>query len=321
MTVIAILASLLAPSFIRQIQSATAAGEDQNLSTISQGIMEYIKLNQALPDTNNASTNWAGQVSAFTSLSPDKILYVFPGQSSSRRMLVYDPALLAWGSLQTNVWSTSSKPNPARIMLVSSSSPDTDLTVTNITSTDFTNLFNWNKSYSNGVIVGPTGLPAAWQKKGEFLHVKTIDLGPYFCQVGFRDCYAPIANITSFNPGTGYTNSQFIFTNQNSTYQVNCDTNTGTVVSIALISAAGFNNLETYTSNNLIPPGTGSFINQPPPRGAISFNTNAVAPMSAQITTNIVLKGTKLYLQGSQAFEIQMDSEFEFFNQVWTQRY
>ena len=164
-------------------------------------------------------------------------------------------------------------------------------------------------------------MPAPWQKKGEFLHVKTIDLGSYFCQVGFRDCYAPNANITSFNPGTNYTNSQFIFTNQNSTYQVNCDTNTTKIISISLISAAGFNGTN-YSTNITVPFGeNGAFINEPPSRGSISFNTNGVGITPDQIATNIVLRGTKLYLQGSQSFEIQKDSEFEFFNQVWTQRY
>jgi prepilin-type N-terminal cleavage/methylation domain-containing protein len=327
MTVIAILAGVLAPSMIRQIQSASAAGEDQNLSTIAQGILDYIRANQTLPDTNPASTNWAGQVSSFTSLSPDKNLYVFPGQGSSRRVLLYDPAFLNWGNLQqTNVWQANSKPSPARILLVSSSSPDPNLNVTSLTSADFTNLFNWNKAYSNGVINSPSSLPTAWQRKGEYLHIKTIDLGPFFCQINFRDCYAPIASITNQNVGSAYTNSpQFIFTNQGSLYQVNCNTNNGEITFVSLISAAGFNNTN-YDTNIPVPFGTnGRFVNQPPIRGMISFNNTNAAFVPDQISTNIVLRGTKLYLRGvqafDQAFEIQKDCEFEFFNQTWTQKY
>ena len=324
MAVLAILASFLAPSLVRQIQTAKMAGEDQNLSTIAQGILEYVNATQTLPDTNASSMNWASNVSTYTGLSSDKVLYVFPGQSSSRRMLIYDPALVAWGNMATNVWSTNAKTNPARVMIVSSSSADPNLTVTGITSVNFTDLFEWNKNYSNGVVNVPTSLPGAWQKKGEFLHVKTINLAQNFCQVSFRDCYAPIANITGWSAGTNYTNqSQFIFTNQGSIYQVNCNTNTnsGIVTYVSLISAAGFNDITTFQSTNTIPGGTAVLTNQPPNLGRMSFNTNSPVVLPSQLFTNIVLKGTKLFLQGVQCFQIQSDCEFEFFNQTWTQKY
>jgi len=322
MAVLAILASFLAPSLVRQIQTAKMAGEDQNLSTIAQGILDYVNATQTLPDTNASSMNWASNVSTYTGLSSDKVLYVFPGQSSSRRMLIYDPALVAWGNMATNVWSTNAKTNPARVMIVSSSSADPNLTVTGITSANFTNLFEWNKNYSNGVVNVPANLPAAWQKKGEFLHVKTINLSQNFCQVSFRDCYAPIANITGMSTNdTRYTNqSQFIFTNQGSVYQVNCDTNMGTVAYVSLISAAGFNDY-TFQTTITIPGGTNTFTNQPPPRGMVGYNNiNNVNNLSSQTLTNIILKGTKIYLQGTQTYEIQNDSEFEFFNQTWTRK-
>jgi hypothetical protein len=238
-------------------------------------------------------------------------------------MLIYDPALVAWGNMATNVWSTNAKTNPARVMIVSSSSADPNLTVTGITSVNFTDLFEWNKNYSNGVVNVPTSLPGAWQKKGEFLHVKTINLAQNFCQVSFRDCYAPIANITGWSAGTNYTNqSQFIFTNQGSIYQVNCNTNTngGIVTYVSLISAAGFNDY-TFQSTNTIPGGTAVLTNQPPSKGSMAFNTNSPVALPSQLFTNIVLKGTKLFLQGVQYFQIQSDCEFEFFNQTWTQKY
>jgi hypothetical protein len=173
------------------------------------------------------------------------------------------------------------------------------------------------------VVDVPTGvnLSAAWQKKGEFLHVKTINLSQNFCQVSFRDCYAPIANITGGSGGTGYTNqSQFIFTNQGSIYQVNCDTNIGTVTYVSLISAAGFNDIDTFQTTITIPGGTNTFTNQPPPRGVVVYN-NITNNLSSQPFTNIILKGTKIYLQGTQTYEIQNESEFEFFNQTWTQKF
>jgi type II secretory pathway pseudopilin PulG len=323
MTILAVLAAILAPNIVRQIQTAKAAGEDQNLNTIANGILEFVNSTQKLPSTNVNSTTWASEVSEFTALSSNKILYVFPDQSYSRRILLYDTNFLAWGDLSTNVWQTNAKPNPARVMLVSSSSADTSLTITGLTSADFTYLFNWNKIYSNGVVDVPSGvnLSAAWQKKGEFLHVKTINLSQNFCQVSFRDCYAPIANITGGSGGTGYTNqSQFIFTNQGSIYQVNCDTNIGTVTYVSLISAAGFNDIDTFQTTITIPGGTNTFTNQPPPRGVVVYN-NITNNLSSQPFTNIILKGTKIYLQGTQTYEIQNESEFEFFNQTWTQKF
>ena len=322
MAVIAVLASLLAPSVVRQIQSAQAVGEDQNLNVIAQGLLEHLKVTQTLPNTDASSTNWATNVSIYTGLSSDKVLYVFPGQSSSKRMLIYDPALVAWGNMTTNVWSANTRPNPARVMLVSSSSADPSLTTTGITSASFTNLFKWNKNYSNGVVDVPTGLPVAWQKKGEFLHIKTIDLAQNFCQVSIRDCYAPIANITGWSAGTGYTNqTQFIFTNQGSIYQVNCDTNLGNVTYVSLISAAGFNNMTSFQTNIIIPGGSAIFTNQPPNPGQLAFNTNLPTALPSQLLTNIVLKGTMLFLQGVQCFQIQSDCEFEFFNQTWVRKY
>jgi len=323
MTILAVLAAILAPNIVRQIQTAKAAGEDQNLNTIANGILEFVNSTQKLPSTNVNSTTWASEVSEFTALSSNKILYVFPDQSYSRRILLYDTNFLAWGDLSTNVWQTNAKPNPARVMLVSSSSADTSLTITGLTSADFTYLFNWNKIYSNGVVDVPSGvnLSAAWQKKGEFLHVKTLNLSQNFCQVSFRDCYAPIANITGGSGGTGYTNqSQFIFTNQGSIYQVNCDTNIGTVTYVSLISAAGFNDIDTFQTTITIPGGTNTFTNQPPPRGVVVYN-NITNNLSSQPFTNIILKGTKIYLQGTQTYEIQNESEFEFFNQTWTQKF
>jgi type II secretory pathway pseudopilin PulG len=323
MAILSVAAAILAPNIVRQIQTAKAAGEDQNLNTIANGVLDFVNSTQNLPSTNVDSTTWASELSKFTALSTDKILYVFPGQSFSRRVLLYDPDFLTWGDLSTNVWSTNAKPNPARVMLVSSSSADTSLTITGLTSADFTYLFNWNKIYSNGVVDVPTGvnLSAAWQKKGEFLHVKTINLSQNFCQVSFRDCYAPIANITGGSGGTGYTNqSQFIFTNQGSIYQVNCDTNIGTVTYVSLISAAGFNDIDTFQTTITIPGGTNTFTNQPPPRGVVVYN-NITNNLSSQPFTNIILKGTKIYLQGTQTYEIQNESEFEFFNQTWTQKF
>jgi len=322
MTILAVLAAILAPNIVRQIQTAKAAGEDQNLNTIANGILEFVNSTQKLPSTNVNSTTWASEVSEFTALSSNKILYVFPDQSYSRRILLYDTNFLAWGDLSTNVWQTNAKPNPARVMLVSSSSADTSLTVTGLTSADFTNLLNWNKIYSNGVVDVPTGLPVAWQKKGEFLHVKIIDLTQNFCQVSIRDCYAPIANITGWSAGTGYTNqTQFVFTNQGSIYQINCDTNLGTVTYVSLISAAGFNNMASFQSTNIIPGGTAIFTNQPPNPGQLAFNTNLPTTLPSQLLTNIVLKGTMLFLQGVQSFQIQSDCEFEFFNQTWVRKY
>ena len=174
MAVIAVLASLLAPSVVRQIQSAQAAGEDQNLNVIAQGLLEHLKATQTLPNTDASSTDWATNVSIYTGLSSDKVLYVFPGQSSSKRMLIYDPALVAWGNMTTNVWSANTKPNPGRVMLVSSSSADPSLTTTGITSASFSNLFKWNKNYSNGVVDVPTGLPVAWQKKENFFTLRQL---------------------------------------------------------------------------------------------------------------------------------------------------
>jgi hypothetical protein len=73
MAILSVAAAILAPNIVRQIQTAKAAGEDQNLNTIANGVLDFVNSTQNLPSTNVDSTTWASELSKFTALSTDKI--------------------------------------------------------------------------------------------------------------------------------------------------------------------------------------------------------------------------------------------------------
>jgi hypothetical protein len=71
------------------------------------------------------------------------------------------------------------------------------------------NIANWTKAFDTtlGYIPAPTSVfGAANERKGEFLHVKALDVRSLLCRVDLTDTAAPetIAAFTVTTPGTGY---------------------------------------------------------------------------------------------------------------------
>jgi hypothetical protein len=100
-------------------------------------------------------------------------------------------------------WPTNSFPPDLQLVLVSSSREDLLLscsTTTNLASNGVVWLKNWVKQATNGIyfatntaIVGGIANSAGtWTNKGEFLHVKAVDLRPLFCRVELIDFASPI---------------------------------------------------------------------------------------------------------------------------------
>ena len=210
MAILAILASVLAPSVVRQVQTATSVGEDANLADIAQALTNAIRTTGLIPNPNlePSATNvtggfgWAYLASNYTRLAGSNLVSVFPGMTNETGRRLYLStnlvALAAQGGFANTVsnWGATLFPTNAKMYLVSASRPEFNLLLaTNGAGAQTTNnsyasaavnsLDSWVKQFStNGVTVAPANIvDPSWTNRGEFLHVRTIDLAPIFSEV------------------------------------------------------------------------------------------------------------------------------------------
>jgi type II secretory pathway pseudopilin PulG len=205
MAILAILASVLAPSVVRQIQTATAVGEDTKLEDIAQALTSGIRATGLIPNPNLFPTNtnaadgygWAYLASNYTRLSGSNLVSVFPGLTNEtfRRLylstnLVGTASNGGFANTMTN-WGAVMFPTNAKMYLVSASRPEFTLALaTNgagaqTTDNSYANsavssLDGWVKQFSDGVTVAPANIVGSWTNRGEFLHVRTIDIASIF---------------------------------------------------------------------------------------------------------------------------------------------
>ena len=209
MAILAILASVLAPSVVRQVQTATSVGEDANLADIAQALTNAIRTTGLIPNPNlePSATNatggfgWAYLASNYTRLAGSNLVSVFPGMTNETGRRLYLStnlvALASQGGFANTVsnWGATLFPTNAKMYLVSASRPEFNLLLaTNGAGAQTTNnsyasaavnsLDSWVKQFSNGVTVAPANIvDPSWTNRGEFLHVRTIDLAPIFSEV------------------------------------------------------------------------------------------------------------------------------------------
>jgi len=209
MAILAILASVLAPSVVRQIQTATSVGEDANLADIAQALTNGIRATGIIPNPNLNPTNtnangfgWAYLASNYTRLAGSKLVSVFPGMTNETGRRLYLStnlvALASQGGFANTVsnWGATLFPTNAKMYLVSASRPEFNLLLAtngagaqtndnSYASAAVNSLDSWVKQFStNGVTVAPTNIvDPSWTNRGEFLHVRTIDLAPIFSEV------------------------------------------------------------------------------------------------------------------------------------------
>ena len=206
MAILAILASVLAPSVVRQVQTATSVGEDANLADIAQALTNAIRTTGLIPNPNlePSATNvtggfgWAYLASNYTRLAGSNLVSVFPGMTNETGRRLYLStnlvALAAQGGFANTVsnWGATLFPTNAKMYLVSASRPEFNLLLpangagaqtTNNTNaaTLVQSLASWVKQFSNGVTVAPADI-VSWTNRGEFLHVRSIDLAPIFSE-------------------------------------------------------------------------------------------------------------------------------------------
>ncbi len=70
--VLAILAGALAPSVVQMIDEGYRAAETENLQTISDGFVRYVRATKQIPST--VDSDWTVAVAQFAALAPGKVL-------------------------------------------------------------------------------------------------------------------------------------------------------------------------------------------------------------------------------------------------------
>jgi len=366
LAIMGILASMTVPPILRQIRQAQTANEDANLNEVARAIVEGIKATGTIPNPNvvaNNAAGWFTLAQPYTALSQDAFLNVFPDNPSTERRYYLDPAFAAYlaGTYTTPPAGFAAAGFPVgalRILIVSNSrgiSNPANAAIdpvlpgnagVNLTQVDQLALRNWNKVFSGGVVAVPL-LPnnpfsALWTGKGEYLHVKTVDLRPLFCRVELTDFASPItARVSSAADGytlTGVIASQsgyyFSFpSSPGNPRQLTVGT-TGTLVNSSkqlLVRPGPPSPADIYDQPPVNPPAkftidmpsSPNWVITPP---GLSGSGNSM-PAASNTSAFYVIKGTSLSLYSTTApppaapiltVQINSDSAFEYFNGSWT---
>jgi len=322
--------------------------------------------------------------------APGTLHYVFPSETAfadTARRIYLDPAFLNYLNSQlggvTGTFATPAGgwpattlggvpfPNQAiRLYIVSSSRPDFVLSCSangpnvQVAGNNYGNpagaplidqLSSWVKAtvVATGFIQAPGTAVENWANIGhQYLHVKTVDLRPLFCEVTLIDTAAPedfaVAgfNIVVADPVANYGPNAAIAVNiGNNVITFASDGIGGLPVQIASSSQiAGYNARHLAIANTVILPGTaeyagpaspnpptydlfaiagagaGGFLPSPDPGAAAA----GLAPDHNQTQTFYVLKGQSINLfDGANALNrsviIQSDVQYKYFNNSWNQ--
>jgi hypothetical protein len=214
-------------------------------------------------------------------------------------------------------------------------------TTNNMASNNVLFLQNWAKTnnsagrveVNNLDIVGTiSGTSDRWTNRGQFLHVKVVDLKQLFCRVDLDDTAAPVVVDMKTN-GTVYTSPPSA-TNINGT-TINYATNASAGVYILSYFPAQRQSGLTSRTTNSYPttnPVGGSYTTEASNRvttpGAPQFEINSLgATTISNLQTNFyVIQGTILRLISptnvtTNSSTIQKDCQFEYYGGNWRQLY
>ncbi len=200
-------ALIVAPNFVAKATEKKRTNEEQRLEQIAQALKISVRLTGTIPGANT----WPDTVAAHAGMNrtnAEAVYPEFPTDTSTRRVLLIDPALGATtlpyvqdvntlldavkgvlgaptailGTI-TNLASSS-----GRIMLISSTRRGLSLPVTNgpaSGATAFNNIWNWG--LNSATKAPPTGWPSTWTGKGDELHVQRIKLNELFHTVALKN--------------------------------------------------------------------------------------------------------------------------------------
>jgi len=344
----------------RTAQQKAIEQEDENLEEIARALVASIQAKGRIPDPNVVSTDangWVGLASSYSSLGTDKFRYSFPASPKNERRVYLDTTLTGLVSLSTPSTGWAALPGaPATMFIVSSSKEDLDLTCNANgpgANDGVKNQFDWLRSWTktagtDGKVLANNANIVSWTERGEFLHVKKIDLRSLFCRVELIDTACPPT--ATINIGTDtYLNPNVQFFANLATFNI-YDSNLAPIAPARIISntdlAVLMNptpqfinrtmplNLVNMIGRQNVPLSTQSGatpVLNPQPRFRIPISGSVSPPVApaegmfpANVRTFYVLKGTSLQLwdnaSGSPVLTttIESDSSFKYLGSTWT---
>ena len=227
MAIIGILAAVVLPPMIARIEDAQTTNEDANLEEIARALVAGIKAEGRIPNPNTNPTDsqgWAAMATNYSILGTSAVIHSVPKSTNDTvRRYYLSPQLISYlGTNSTNfqqgaTWGTNNFPTAAFFMLVSVSKPDLLFknnlkTNQNASAAEIIWLQNWAKTYNTAGRVSVTnlnvvgniaGTTALWTNRGQFLHVKIVNLRELFCRVDLYDRHSPVSLSTPLNNSSG----------------------------------------------------------------------------------------------------------------------
>ncbi len=210
MAIIGILSAVILPSMISKIEEANTTKEDANLEEIARALVAGIKATGTIPDptiANFTAGSWTAIALNYTTLGQTALASVLPADND--RQIVLSANLASYVAANGYATPAIGWPDPLlddlKIYILASSKNGLPLlgTIPVADIADWTKVFN----ATTGTVTVPASVFGAGNTtKGEFLHVKVIDLRSLFCKVDLTDTAAPenIAGFTVTTAGTGY---------------------------------------------------------------------------------------------------------------------
>ena len=224
MAIIGILSAVVLPPMIAKIEEANSVGEDANLEEIARALVAGIKATGTIPNPNLGPVSvpgdpptwtagsWTAIAANYCSLAGYSLLNTRP--ANNQRQIVLSAGLAAYIAQNGGSYATDADGWPAALgndmeIYILSSTKDGVGLMSGIPAAD---IKNWSKIYNTTtgrVEVPATILGAGNTTKGEFLHVKTIDVRSLFCAVTLTDFPIPtggqtISSGSGFTPNTSY---------------------------------------------------------------------------------------------------------------------
>ena len=357
MAIIGILSAVLLPSLISRIEDANTTKEDANLEEIARALVAGIKATGTIPDptiANFTAGSWTAIALNYTTLGQTALASVLPANND--RQIILSANLAAYVTANGNSYATDVDgwPDPIlsdlKIYILASSKNGLPLQA-NIPVGD---IVNWTKVFdaATGTVTVPASVfGAANTTKGEFLHVKVVDLRSLFCRVELREYPLP-QNAATTTAGSGYNGSTSY--NGSSAAGFVFSFVTPAVVAPATSAVYAVPTTGSYISGRGMIKRTTSFVNDtgsiPIPSGTSANFTASVSgsapyppwweispssvpvvaqqmPSASNTQPFYVLKGTSLSLYADAStcptspiltVQINADCSFEYFNGSWT---
>jgi prepilin-type N-terminal cleavage/methylation domain-containing protein len=179
LAIVCILAAVLIPKVIKQIDQAAFTKEVNDMTAIANAVVQQVIRSNAVPDATSGANGWAQAAARWTQRPVSQILV---NNRGFNRLCFYDNG--GWMSgivpyTQTNTGTGTTIPSNARMVLVSTIAKQLPSTNGPLDSASFNSI--WNAAQGSVPTFLSTGL--GWSGKAEDLVIQRISLDSLFHQL------------------------------------------------------------------------------------------------------------------------------------------